>query len=107
MSGLYVWSVVLGLGLATYLIRFSFIGLLGGRGPTPFAARLLRYVPTAILPAIIAPMVALDRQAGGLTAPHAWAAAVAALVIGATTRHMLGTIVGGMAAFHLFRALGL
>ena len=107
MSDLYVWSVVLGLGLATYLIRFSFIGLLGGRGPTPFFARLLRYVPTAILPAIIAPMVMLDRQAGGMTPLHAWAAAAVALAIGATTRHMLGTIIGGMVAFHLFRALGL
>jgi branched-subunit amino acid transport protein len=107
MSDLYVWSVIAGLALATYLIRFSFIGLLGGRGPSPFAARLLRYVPTAILPAIIAPMVVLDRQAGGLTAPHAWAAAAVALAIGATTRHMLGTIVGGMAAFHALRALGL
>ncbi len=106
MSGPYVWTVILGLGLVTYLIRFSFLGLLGGRAPSPFAQRLLRYVPTAVIPAMVAPMAAFDRVAGGFSAPHAWAAALIALAVGALTRNLLGTVVAGMAAFHLLRAVG-
>jgi branched-subunit amino acid transport protein len=106
MSAVYVWTVILGLGVFTYLIRFSFLGLVGDRAPSPFAARLLRYVPAAVLPALVAPMVVLDRETGGLTEPHAWLAALAAVAVGAISRNLVATIVAGMAAFHLLRWLG-
>lgn len=106
MSALYVWTVILGLGLFTYLIRFSFLGLVGDRAPSPFAARLLRYVPAAVLPALVAPMVVLDRDGGGFTAPHAWVAALVAVAVGASSRNLVATILAGMAAFHLFRWVG-
>lgn len=107
MSDGYVWSVILGLAALTYLNRFSFLGLLGGRDVPVWARRALAYVPTAVLPALIAPMVLLDRTTGGLTPPSAWLAAAVALLLGALTRNLALTIVGGMVALHGARALGL
>lgn len=107
MSGLYVWSVILGLGALTYAIRFSFIGLGATRTPSPLVQRLLRYVPTAVIPAMVAPMVAFDRQAGVAAEPHVWLAAGLALAVGAATRNLVATLAAGMAAFHLLRAAGL
>ena len=107
MSGPYVWTVVLCLGALTYLLRFSFLGLLGGRAPSPAVERLLRYVPTAVIPAMVAPMVTLDRAAGGWAEAHVWLAAAACAVVGAVTRNLLAAIVAGMGGFHLLRLSGL
>lgn len=107
MSATYVWTVILGLGLVTYLIRFSFLGMLGSRNLSPGALRALRYVPSAVIPALVAPMVALDRATGEFAAPHSWLAGLAALAIGAASRNLIATILGGMAVFHLLRAAGL
>jgi branched-subunit amino acid transport protein len=107
MSDAYVWTVILGLAALTYLNRFSFLGLLGGRDVPPWARRALAYVPTAVLPALIAPMVLIDRSTGGLTPPSAWIAAAVALLLGALTRNLALTIIGGMAAVHVARYAGL
>lgn len=101
MSDAYVWTVILGLGVVTYLIRFSFLGLLGGGAPSARVQRLLRYVPTAVIPAMVAPMVAFDRATGAPAEPHVWLAAAAAVAVGAWRGDLLATIVTGMAAYHL------
>lgn len=98
MSGAYVWTVIAGLGIATFLIRFSFIGFLAGRRLPPVVMEALSFVPVTVLPAIIAPMVLM--QEGALTAdPQRIAAAAVALAIGAAARNMLAAILGGMAVF--------
>jgi branched-subunit amino acid transport protein len=51
------WLVTLVLGLGTFLIRFSFLGLLGGRQLPDWALTHLRYVGVAVLPALLTPMV--------------------------------------------------
>lgn len=106
MSGSYVWGVIFGLGAITFLIRFSFFGLLAGRRLPPLAERALRYVPSAALPALVAPMVALDPAGGAAPAP-VWGAALVALGVGATTRHAVASIAAGFAAFHALGAMGL
>ena len=45
-----IWTVILVLGIGTFLIRFSFIGLVGDRALPAWAMRLLRYVPVAVMP---------------------------------------------------------
>ncbi len=102
----YVWTVILGLGAITYAIRFSGLGLLGGP-PPDWISRALTYVPTAVLPAIIAPLVAFDRETGALAAPHAFIAAALALAVGAALRSLLPAILAGMTAFQLLRLTGL
>lgn len=107
MTDAYVWTVIAGLAALTYLNRFSFLGLLGGRTVPPWAQRALAFVPAAVLPALIAPMVVYDRATGGLMPPSVWLAACAALLLGALTRNMVLTILGGMAMLHAARFAGL
>jgi uncharacterized membrane protein len=54
MNDLYVWTVIGGLALMTYINRFSFLGIFAGRDVPPAVRRALAYVPSAVLPAIIA-----------------------------------------------------
>lgn len=103
----YVWTIIAGLGVATYLIRFSFLGLLGGRTPSPFVVKLLRYVPASVLPALIAPMVVFDRETGGLAPPEVMVAAIVAVVVGMATKNVLATIVAGMGTIWTLSATGL
>ena len=49
-SATTLWTIVLILGVGTYLIRFSFLGLVGNRKMPDWVLRHLRYTPVAILP---------------------------------------------------------
>ena len=60
-----LWFTIAALALGTYLIRFSFLGFLGGRTLPPLALRLLRYVPVAVFPALVAPQVLWPSATGG------------------------------------------
>lgn len=95
-----VWAVIATLGVATYLTRFSFLGLIGGRQLPDWAMRLLRYVPVAVLPALVAPLVVWPEATAGAPDPARIIAATAALAIGAATRSPLWAIAGGMATLY-------
>jgi branched-subunit amino acid transport protein len=99
------WIVTLGLGAATFLIRFSFLGMIGDRALPLWAERMLRYVPVAVLPGLVAPLVVWPQATGGAPDPARLIAAAVALTIGAATRSVLGAIFGGMAALYLALAL--
>ncbi len=107
MSDATIWTVILGLGALTYLIRFSFLGILAGKRVPDWAAQALGFVPVAVLPAIVAPMVALSPETRDWAEPHRVLAALMALGIGMATRNMLAAIATGMGAFWALRALGL
>ncbi len=97
MSDAAIWTVIAGLGLGTYAIRFSFLGLLGGREVPAPLRRALAFVPAAVLPALIAPMV-LTGPGGALAVdPAELAAASAALAGGLATRNVLVSILAGIA----------
>jgi branched-subunit amino acid transport protein len=102
-----LWIVIVGLGLGTFLIRYSFIGLVGDRRLPDWATRLLRYVPMAVMPGIVAPLVVWPQATDGEPDPARLLAAVVALAIGAATRSVLGAIVGGMGALYLALWAGL
>ena len=106
-ENLRIWIVILALGAGTFLIRYSFIGLVGDRALPRWAMRLLRYVPVAVMPAIVAPLVVWPQATGGQTDPARLVAALVALAIGAATRSVLGAIVGGMATLYLALWAGL
>jgi branched-subunit amino acid transport protein len=100
-----IWIVILVLGAGTFLIRLSFIGLVGDRALPPWAGRMLRYVPVAVMPGIVAPLVAWPQATGGQPDPARLLAALAALAIGAATRSVLGAIAGGMAVLYAALAI--
>jgi branched-subunit amino acid transport protein len=96
-----IWVVIAALGVGTFLLRYSFIGLVGDRQLPGWATRMLRYVPVAVIPALVAPLVAWPAASGGATDPARLAAALAALGIGAVTRSVIGAVFGGMGVLYL------
>jgi branched-subunit amino acid transport protein len=96
-----IWIVILALGLGTFLIRYSFIGLVGDSPMPRWVMRLLRFVPVAVMPGLVAPLVVWPQATGGTTDPARLVAAFAALAVGAATRSVLGAIAAGMGVLYL------
>ncbi|HET9068216.1 MAG TPA: AzlD domain-containing protein [Amaricoccus sp.] len=88
-------------GVGTYLIRYSFLGLVGDRPLPEWMLRMLRYVPVAVMPALVAPLVVWPAATGGAPDPARMLAALAALFVGAVMRSVLGSIFAGMAVLYL------
>lgn len=100
MDNASIWITIIALGAGTFLIRFSFLGLLGGRDLPDWLTRHLRYVPVAVLPGLVAPLVVWPAATGGDADLARSLAALTALAIGAWTRSVLGAIFGGMAVLY-------
>lgn len=100
-----IWTVIVVLGLGTFLLRFSFLGLIGGRQFPEWALRLLRYTPVAVLPGLILPAVLWPAATGGVTDPARLTAAVATVAIALWTRNTLYGIFGGAAVLYTMLAL--
>ncbi|MGO4304836.1 MULTISPECIES: AzlD domain-containing protein [unclassified Cupriavidus] len=98
MSPMTLLWVFLGAGMATFLIRLSFIAI-EGRVRLPAWFRVaLQFVPAAMLSALIAPDL-LMRDGTLYLSPHntRLLAGLVAIVIAARTRSVGWTIAGGMA----------
>jgi branched-subunit amino acid transport protein len=95
-------------GLLTFLTRLSFIALLGRFETPPRLARALRFVPPAILSAVILPEVVMRQGALALSPgnPRLLAGLAAALVAW-LSRSVLATIAVGMAVLWAAQALGM
>ncbi len=102
-----IWTVVIGLGIGTFAIRYSFLGLLGNRDLPEWVLRHLRYTAVGILPALITPMVLWPDATEGQTDPARLAAALVALFAGYLTKNAIVTIVSGLGTLFLLQALGL
>jgi len=86
-------------GLVTFLIRLSFIAFGHHLPDDPRIESVLRYVPPAILGALIAPEIFMAGSNLNATPdnPRLWAALVA-LLVARLTRSVLATIAAGMLA---------
>ncbi len=91
------WIVVVVLGLATYAIRFSFLGLLGNRALPGWLQRSLRYTAVAVLPALVAPAVLWPPATGGAPDAARLLAAAVTVVVGLATRQMIIAALAGVA----------
>jgi branched-subunit amino acid transport protein len=102
-----IWGVIVVIGVVTFLIRVSFIALFGRLDTVPpRVERALRFVPAAVLSALVAPALVTveptvvetltnDRLvAGGVAAAVAW-----------RTENVFATIVVGMLALWTLRFL--
>lgn len=102
-----VWLIIVALGIGTFLVRFSFLGLIGERDMPEWVLRHLRYTPVAVLPALIAPLVVWPEATGGQLDPARLSAAVVTLAVGTFTRNVLLAICcGGVTLFGLIYGLG-
>jgi branched-subunit amino acid transport protein len=101
------WLPALALaGLVTFAIRLSFIALLGRVEVPPLFTRALRFVPAAVLSAIIFPELVVRGGAVDVSPsnPRLLAGLVAAGVA-LKTRSVALTIAGGMGALWAIQAL--
>ena len=101
-----IWGIIAALGIGTFMIRFSFLGLLGDRAFPAWVLRHLRYTTVTILPALITPMVIWPEVTGGQTDPARLAAAAAAIAGGYLTRNAIVAILCGMATLYLVQFVG-
>lgn len=90
-----LWTVIIGLGVGSFLLRFFFIGFVGNRPMPDWLLRHLRYTAVAILPALIAPQVLWPAATGGETEPARLSAAVVALTVGLLTKNVLAAMFSG------------
>ncbi len=95
------WIVIVVLGLCTYLIRFSFLGILGNRPLPLWMVRALRYTAVAVLPALVAPAVLWPPATGGSPDPVRLVTVAITLLAGILSRNMIAAIAAGGAAFYL------
>lgn len=101
-----IWALVVVIGVLTFLIRLSFIGLFGYLDEIPTRIkRVLRFVPAAVLAALVLPsFITLEPGAGGL-AIDKLAAGLIAVGVAWRTESVLLTIGTGMATLWLVRFL--
>ncbi len=97
LSAFEIWTVIVLLGTGTYLIRFSFLGLVGDKPLPPLVLRLLRYTPVAVIPGLVAPLVLWPQATGGQPEPGRLAAAFVTLLVGWWTKNLLAAIAAGAA----------
>jgi branched-subunit amino acid transport protein len=100
------WLLIIGLGIATYLIRLSFIWLFKHWQPPAWLTRALRFVPIAVLTAIAIPELILP--GGEWMVPYAnprLIAGIVAILVAWFSRSVLATIAAGMVALLIASAL--
>ena len=95
MSDLTIWIIILTLGLGTFLLRWSFLGILSNWAMPEWFLRMLRYTPVAVLPALVAPLVTWPAATGGAPDPARMSAAAATLIVGVLTRNVIAAILAG------------
>ena len=95
MSTGMIWFIIAVMGLGTFLIRFSFLGLIGDRSLPEWVLRHLRYTPVAVLPGLVAPLVLWPAATGGNPEPARLSAAAVTLGLGYLTKNVLVAIIGG------------
>lgn len=99
-AGTQVWPVILGLALGTFLIRFSFLGLVGDRPLPEWLLRLLRYTPVAVIPGLVAPLVLFPQATGGTPDTARLTAAAVTVAVGLLARNTLYAIAAGAVALY-------
>lgn len=100
-SATEIWVIILLMAFGTYMIRFSFLGPLANVKMPPWALRLLRYTPVAVIPGLVAPMVLWPAATGGQPDMARSLAAFTALAIGAYTKNVTFAIFGGAGMLYL------
>lgn len=96
-----IWAIIVALGVGTFVLRYSFLGLVGKRPLPEWALRYLRYTAVAVLPGLVAPLVLWPAATQGQPDPARLLAAAATVLVGLISRNALASILGGLAALYL------
>lgn len=106
MTDATLWLTMVGMGIITYSLRISLIALLERWQLPAWFERAVRFVPAAVLSALVVPALIAPVEAPTLLAAHVrlWAGVVAALAA-YYSRSLLLTLAVGMTALWLLQAL--
>ncbi len=97
-----LWTVIIALGIGSFLLRFAFLGFVGDRELPDWVLRHLRYTAVAVLPALVTPLVVFSGE-NGSTDPSRIIAAVVTLSAGMITKNVFVGL--GAGAISLFAAI--
>ena len=101
-----LWLIIIGMGVITYAIRVSLFLLPEGAQLPERLLRALRYVPAAVLSAIIAPELLMPGGVFDLSLGNErLLAGLAAILVAWRTRNVLLTVIVGMGTLWLLQWL--
>ncbi|GHA56406.1 membrane protein [Amylibacter ulvae] len=96
-----IWFIIIGLGLGTFLIRFSFLGIIGDRELPKWFLRHLNFVAVAVMPGLIAPMVVWPAATDGVLDAPRMLAALAAFAFGIWRKSVIAAVLAGFIVLYL------
>jgi len=100
-----LWLTIIIIGLLTYAIRLSFILFFSRIDIPALLQRALRFVPMAVLSAIVFPALFLPKGTLALSYSNArLIAGIVAVIIAWRTKNVLVTLVVGMGTLYLVQA---
>ncbi|MGV6850345.1 MAG: AzlD domain-containing protein [Marinibacterium sp.] len=105
IPGAVLWTVIAGLAIGSYALRFLFLGFVGDRPLPVWLLRLLRYTAVSILPALVTPLVLWPDGLAGGTDPAKLVAALATFAVAILTRNVLYGVLTGALALTLLPAV--
>ncbi|MEM6307323.1 MAG: AzlD domain-containing protein [Pseudomonadota bacterium] len=107
VSDTTIWIVITALGLGSFLLRFSFMAILGNRALPEWMLRHLRYTAVAILPGLVTPLILFPAATGGQLDPARLTAALVTAGVGYATKSVIyGFLSGGVTLYSMLYLLG-
>jgi branched-subunit amino acid transport protein len=101
-----IWLAILGMGLVTFGLRLSFLALSGRLAVPDWLTRALRFVPVAVLTALVVPAIIYREGALSLSLDNErLIAGLLAAIVAWRTRSVLATLAVGMGGVWLLQAL--
>ena len=94
-----IWTVIIAMGVGTFALRLSFLGLIGGRALPDWLLRLLRYTPMAVIPGLMAAQIFLPQPGQTLPDPVRLTAIAITLGVGLWRRSALWALIAGFGSF--------
>ena len=106
MTETTLWLTIVGAGLGTWILRLSFIETWQWLSVPPLLDRALRYVPAAVMAALVVPALVRPEGAVDLSPDNLrLMAGILAAFVAWYSRNVLLTLIVGMAALWALQAM--
>lgn len=95
-----LWTVIIGMAVGSFALRFVFIGLVGSRPMPVWLLRHLRYTAVAILPALVTPLVIWPTATNGVTDAPRLIAALLTIGVGLISKNVVVAMLAGAGSLY-------